>query len=76
MLMQMIYQPHYHMTVSDTANMLWTVLYVFGVFGFMGLFVAVNGGYTFYYSYYYCKMVTPRNDAKCLAKSPSAAEDF
>ena len=69
MLMQMIYSPHYHMTVSDTNTMLWTMVYVFGVFGFMGLFVAVNGGYTFYYSLYYCRLSLPRNDAKCVQKN-------
>ena len=54
-----------HLAVqATTLNMILTLTYVFGVIGFGLLFVLVNGGYTFLYSYYWCK--TTYNAAKCV----------
>ena len=54
-----------HLAVTATdLNMLLTLTYVFGVIGFGLLFVLVNGGYTFIYSYYWCK--TSYNASKCV----------
>ena len=56
-----------HLAVQATEmNMFITLTYVFGVIGFALLFVGVNGGYTFIYSYYWCK--TFYNADKCVKK--------